>query len=197
MFGGLKIEYGGVECGFVILRIKEGFSIHEFIFDEIMSDPFPELVNLYVHVQRGENYSENFFDTYDENITVLKISARVQKERVLVTVELVKKKIILKEVFQRKEFLAMVKKIFTGLLSDKYFPYSYPCFLYITETHGTEFSEAIMDSIANSRSDWTTGDVLNYAFESGRLKLEPRYVKYLEQYKRMLTDFVIPEDWFE
>lgn len=198
MFGEkLKIEYGGVECGFVILKIKEGFSVYEFIFDENLSDPFPKLVNFYLNLQNGRNCSESFTDTYDERIIVFKISAQFDNDKVFLTIELTKKEITLNETFRRQELLNMIKKIFDSLLSDKYFPYSYPCFLYISEISGTTFSDAIMDTIQNSRRDSSNGDILNNAVESGRLKLEPHHKRFIANYRRMLTHFIIPNDWFD
>lgn len=193
----LKIEYGGVECGFVVLKVKEGFSAYEFIFDETLSDPFPKLVNMYVHVQKGEDCVENLLDAYDRRIVVMKISARVERENVFLTIELVKEKLTFNEIYLREEFLAMIKRNFDRLLGDKYFPYSYPCFLYVSDTSGTNFSEAIMDTMAKSRRDGTVGDLLNNAIETGRLKLEDYHKKFIKNYRRMLTHFVIPADWFE
>ena len=87
----LKIAYGGVECGFVTLRVNEGFNAYEFIFDETLSDPFPKLVNMFARVRNGESCSENLVDAYDRRIAVMKISARVEGNNVFLTIELVKK----------------------------------------------------------------------------------------------------------
>ena len=193
----LKITYGGVECGFVTLRVNEGFNVYEFIFDETLSDPFPKLVNLYVHVRNGESCSENLVDAYDRRIAVVKISARIEGNNVFLTIELVKEKLTFNEIYRRDEFLTMIKRVFDGLLGDKYFPYSYPCFLYVSDRAGTSFSDAIMETMAKSRRDSSEGDLLNNAIETGRLKLEPHHKNFIRNYRRMLTHFVIPNDWFD
>ena len=79
------------------------------------------------------------------------------------------------------------------LLTDKYFPYSYPCFGVIDESEDFEF--AFTDAIEAEHPDWPIGDVLNYAVAGGQLKLAPRYEEFLATYKRMLTDYVVPEGW--
>ena len=193
----LKVTYGGVECGFVTLKVKEGFNAYEFIFSEILSDPFPKLVNMFVRVRNGESCTEDFFDAYDRRIVVLKISARVEGYDVILSIELVKEGLKFSEIYLREEFLTMIKRVFDGLLGDKYFPYSYPCFLYVSDSSGTNFSAALMDTMAKSRSDDSTGDLLNNAVATGRLKLEPHHKNFIRNYRRMLTHFVIPQDFFE
>ncbi len=193
----LKITYDGVECGFVTLKVKEGFNAYEFIFSEILSDPFPKLVNMFVRVRNGESCTEDFFDAYDCRIVVLRISARVEGYNVFLTIELVKENLTFNELYLREEFLTMIKRVFDGLLSDKYFPYSYPCFLYVSDRSGTSFSDAIMETMAKSRRDDSTGDLLNHAVETGRLKLEPHHKNFIRNYRRMLTRFIIPQDFFD
>lgn len=190
----LVIEYDGIDCGFVGLNLIKSGKVFHFGFDELLSDPFPQLVNLFLHVQRGEDCTENLGDTYDDRITALKISTRHEGDKVFLTAELVDKKIILTETYEREDLAAMLKKIFDALLNDKYFPYSYPCFWYLGES---DESDTVLDAIEAAHPYWTNGDVCNCAVESGQLKLAPRYEKYLGHYKKMLTDYVIPDKWFE
>ena len=93
---------------------------------------------------------------------------------------------------KREDLIAMLKKIFDALLNDKYFPYSYPCFGSIHEEDNL-YDELVEE--AKKHSDWSFGNVLNYAAETGQLKLAPRYEKYLAHYKKMLTEYVIPDKW--
>ncbi len=192
--GKLKIEYESIDCGYVGINfIKDGKNFN-LGFDELLSDPFPQFVNLFVHVQHNEDCEEKFGDTHDGRITVLKISVRPDAEKVILNAEFVNEKILLEEIYRREELAAMLKKIFDDLLNDKYFPYSYPCFCYLSES---DLSNDVLDAIEEAHLDWETGDVWNYAVESGQLKLASCYEKYLENYKKMLTDFVIPDKWFE
>ena len=107
--------------------------------------------------------------------------------------KLVWQNVTLCEYLSRDELADMFKRIFDALLIDKYFPYSYPCFGVIDESEDFEF--AVTDAIEAEHPDWSIGDVLNYAVENGLLKLEPRYEEFLATYRRMLTDYVVPEGW--
>ena len=190
----LIIEYGSIDCGFVDFNFIKSGKLFNFAFDELLSDPLPQLVNLFVHIRRGEPCTENFGDTYDDRIKVLKISVRPVEDEIFLTAEIVKKKILLTEIYRREELAAMFKKFFDARLNDKYFPYSYPCFCYLSES---DVTDEVLDAIEDAHPDWTTGDVWNYAVETGQLKLAPRHEKYLEHYKKMLTEFIIPDKWFE
>lgn len=105
-------------------------------------------------------------------------------------------KIIFCEYLPHEKLLEMFKKIFDALLNDKYFPYSYPCFFYLCLADDDSGGN-VTDAIEDAHPDWTTGDAVNYAVETGQLKLAPRYEKYLKLYKKMLTDYIIPDKWFE
>ena len=172
----LSIEYDGIDCGFVDFNLIIGGKIYKFTFDELLSDPFPQFMNLFVHVERNEPCTEEFGDTYDDRIKVLRISVLPDAENVFLTAEIINKGIFLTETYQREDFSAMFKKIFADLLNDKYFPYSYPCFWYLGEG---DTSDTILSAIEDEHPDWTTGDVWNYAAETGKVKLLPRHEKYL------------------
>ena len=190
----LKILYDSIDCGSVEFHLIKNGKTFKFAFDELLSDPFPQLVDLLVHVQRGEACTEGLGDTYDDRIIVLKISVQPDGDKVVLRVELIKEKFLLEEIYPREELVAMFKKIFDDLLNDKYFPYSYPCFWHIC-CADDDLGDNVMDAIEDAHPDWEMGDVCNYAVDSGQLKLAPRYEKYLEHYKKMLMDFVIPDKW--
>ena len=192
----LIFEYDGIECGFVSFNFMTGGKVYNFIFDELLSDPFTQLVNLFVHVERGEFCAEEFDDTYDDSVKVLKISVHPNADEVCLTVEIIKKKILLTENYRREELAAMFKKIFDALLNDKYFPYSYPCFWYLGEDDEDAFDKIISD-IEAEHPYWTDGDVWNYAAETKGVKLAPRHEKYLALYRKMLTDYIIPDKWLD
>lgn len=137
---------------------------------------------------------EEFGDTYDDSVKVLKISVHPNADEVCLTVEILKKKILLTENYRREELAAIFKKIFDALLNDKYFPYSYPCFWYLGES---DVSDEVLDAIENAHPDWTTGDVWNYAAEAKGVKLAPRHEKYLALYRKMLTDYITPDKWLD
>lgn len=190
----LTVEYGGVECGDIKLVVNKAQTF-EFYFDELLDDPLPDLVKFFNAVRGGEDHFETKLVWHNES-DVLKLSLEPWfDEKVRFYVELVHKKLVFCQWLRREELADMFKKIFNDLLNDKYFPYSYPCFWYLGEE--ADPNGEVIDAIEEAHPDWETGDVWNYAVATGQLKLTPRHEKYLEHYKRMLSDYIIPDKWFE
>ena len=190
----LSIEYGEIDTGDLKLVIKKNDRDFNFYFDETLDDPLPDLVKFFNAVRNGEDYFDINIMRDDGHIAFKLSLKRGFDGKVSFYVEIVREKIIFCEYLTCEELATMFKKIFDDLLNDKYFPYSYPCFWYLGES---DVSDEIFDAIEEAHPDWTTGDVWNYAVESGQLKLLPCYEKYLEHYKKMLTKFIIPDKWFE
>ena len=190
----LSVQYGGIECGDIKLIVKKNARAFEFYFDETLDDPLPDLVKFFNSVRGGDDYFETEI-MRDDGHVVFKLSIkRWLDEQVRFYVELVGEKIIFCEYLRREELLAMLKNIFGALLNDKYFPYSYPCFGNI-HVEDNLYDELVIE--AKKHPGWSFDDTLNYAVETRQLKLAPHYEKYLEHYKKMLTDFIIPDKWFE
>jgi len=185
----LSLEYGEIDCGDMKLIVRKNTRAFEFWFDELLDDPLPDLVKFFNAVRSGEDYFNANIMRDDGHIAFKLSIKRWLEGQVRFYVELVGEGITFCEYLRREELAAMFKKIFDDLLSDKYFPYSYPCFWYLGESG--------VSSIEDTHPNFTTGDVWNYAVETGQVKLAPRYEKYLEHYKKMLTDFIIPDKWFE
>ena len=186
------IEYGGIECGDITLVVKKGAQAFNFYFDENLDDPLPALVRFFNSVRGGEKFSEANI-MRDDGHVAFKISFKPWFDgRIRFFVDLVWEDVIFCARIRREELAAMLKRIFDALLNDKYFPYSYPLFF---DACCEDDEENITDEIEAAHPDWAFGDVLNYAFDSGRLKLEPRYEKFLATYKKMLTEYVVPEGW--
>ena len=163
-----------------------------FYFDELLDDPLPDFVKFFNAVRGGEDYF-NVELMRDDGHVALKLSTkRWLDEQIRFYVELVGEEIIFCEYMKRDDLIAMLKKIFDALLNDKYFPYSYPCFDNIHEEDNL-YDELVEE--AKKHSDRSFGDVLNYAAETGQFKLMPRYEKYLAHYKKMLTEYIIPDKW--
>lgn len=112
----LIIEYGSIDCGFVDFNFIKSGKLFNFAFDELLSDPLPQLVNLFVHIRRGEPCTENFGDTYDDRIKVLKISVCSVEDEIFLTVEIVKKKFCLRKFIVVKN-LPLCSKNFSMLCS--------------------------------------------------------------------------------
>ncbi len=189
----LTVEYGGVAGGEITLVVMKDAQAYNFYFDELLDDPLPALVKFFNAVRGGDDFAETEILRDDGHVD-FKLSFKPWTDGQLrFVVELVWQKVTLCEYLNRDELADMLKRIFDALLTDKYFPYSYPCFGVIDESEDFEF--AVTDAIEAEHPDWSIGDVLNYAVESGQLKLLPRYEEFLAKYKRMLTDYVVPEDW--
>ena len=188
----MLIEYGGIECGEIKIIIKKNVQTFEFYFDELLDDPLPDLVKFFNAVRGGEDYFEiNIM--LDDGRIAFKLSIKSSiNDQVHFYVDLVGESLTLH--LRREELTAMFKKIFDALLNDKYFPYSYPCYGNIHEEDNL-YDELIDE--AKKYPNWSFGDVLNHAAEAGQLKLSTPYEKYLEHYRKMLTDYVIPDKWFE
>ena len=188
----LTVEYGGIECGYITLLVKKKSQAFAFYFDECLDDPLPALVKFFNAV-RGEDFAETEIKDYDDKVD-FKLSFRPWTDgHIKFFVELVRKKIIFYEIYRCEELAAMLKRIFDSLLNDRYFPYSYPCFWYICESD--EPDGEVTDAIEAEHPDWALGDLMNYAFTDGQQKLSPPLENYLSTYKKMLTDYVVPEGW--
>ena len=186
------IEYGGIAGGDITLVVKKGAQAFKFYFDECLDDPLPALVRFFNAVRSGEKFSEANL-MRDDGHVAFTISFKPWTDgRIRFFVDLVWEDVIFCARIRREELAAMLKRIFDALLNDKYFPYSYPLF---DIRFDDDSDEAVVDALATEHSDWAFGDVLNYAFDSGRLKLEPHYEKFLSTYKKMLTEYVVPEGW--
>lgn len=192
----LSVEYGGIEGGEVKIVVKKNVQTFEFYFDETLDDPLPDFVKFFNAVRGGEEYFSVDIMREDGHVAFKLSIKRWLDGQVRFYVELVGEELIFCEYLQREKLAAMFKKIFDALLNDKYFPYSYPCFWYLGISDEKYFDN-VTDKIEEEHPDWTIGDVFNYAVAEKKCKLAPPYEKYLEHYKKMLTDYVIPDKWFE
>ena len=207
-----SINYAGIECGYLELIFKTPTESYKFVFDELLSDPIPQLVELFNYIQRcikfdnehrergisiGYEFETNLLDTYDDRKIALKISVKHYDLRNILNFEIPDKKISFTHTHLCVEWLEMFKKLFSNLLNDKDFPYSYPCFWYLGEDQGDGIYDTITDEIEAAHPNWTNGEILNYAVKEGKLELSQRHKIYLNHYKRMLTEYKIPKKWFE
>ena len=91
----------------------------------------------------------------------------------------------------------MFKKLFSDLLYDKYFPYSYPCFWYICEDTDDAIFDSVEEELEKLHPDWNMGDILNFAVANWKFSLSDRNKNFFEKYKKMLSEYIIPDRWFE
>ena len=202
-----SIDYAGIDCGYLELIFRNPQNSESFIFDELLSDPMPQFVKLVNYIQSciafDKKYGEHgksigykceieLGDTHDDRIKVVKISAEHYDFKNILTIEILNKNFSFRQSYLCVEWLEMFKKLFAALLNDKTFAYSYPCYWNIGED---TFSE-VTDKIENANPDWTAGEVLKYAVETGKLLLSERNKIFIEKYKKMLTSYVIPENFF-
>ena len=207
-----SINYAGIECGYLELNFKSPQENKNFIFDELLSDPIPQLVELFNYIQkciefdrnydydkRGINISTGYKceielgDTYDDRITAIKISAEHCDWRNILNFEIPDKNFSFRQTYLCVEWAEMFKKLFSDLLNDKYFPYSYPCFWYICEDTDDKIFDDFEEKIEKLYPDCNTGDVINYGVAEGKFSLSQENKIFLEKYKKMLTDYIIPE----
>ena len=209
-----NITYGGIDCGYLQLNFKTPQINETFIFDELLSDPIPQLVKLFNYIQDCIEFDRNYDDdkrgidisigynceielgeTYDDRITAIKIVAEHRDWRNLIKFESSNKKISIQQSYLCIEWAEMFKKLFSDLLNDKYFPYSYPCFWYICEDTDNEQFDELESKAEKLHPDWCYGDILNLIVSEGKFSLSDKNKIFLEDYKKMLTDYVVPEGW--
>ena len=192
----LKIEYCGVECGCISLKFKKGNKNFEIICDELLNDPIPQLVNFFVNVKNGKDCVENFDEMYP-NEKIFCLSAHNFDNKIFLEVKIYKHNIIFNEIYYKNDLIAMLKKIFTDLLNDKYFPYSFPCFWYLLEDIDDKFQDSVEEELEKLYPEWNYGDIINYAVAEGKFIVSQENKIYIENYKKMLTEYIIPKKWFE
>ena len=181
----LKIEYGGIECGYISLKFKKDNKNFEIICDELLDDPIPQLVNFFVNIKSGKDCVENFDEMYP-NEKIFCLSTHNIDNKIFLEAKIYKHNIIFNEIYYKNDLIMMLKKIFTDLLNDKYFPYSFPCFWYLLE-----------EELEKLHPEWNYGDIINYAVAKGKFRVSQENKIYIENYKKMLTEYIIPKKWFK
>lgn len=204
-----NITYGGIDCGYISLIFKDREKSYDMGFDEMTCDPLPALVEFYNYVQKCIAFDKKFsnkpnssigykFETIVEDYEPeLKISAEHQHYQITATFELRNNRVTFRQTYKCFLWAELLKKLFSDLVNDKYFPYSYPCFWYLCEDVGDEVFDKFDDEVDKLYPDWNEGDKLNYGVEQGILSLSARNKIFAEKYKKMLTNYVVPEKWFE
>ncbi|MBQ7706029.1 MAG: hypothetical protein IJT73_11515 [Selenomonadaceae bacterium] len=204
-----SIDYADIDCGYLTLNFRNAQNSESFIFDELLSDPMPQFVKLFNYIQKcidfdkkcndrgksiGYSCEIELGDTYDDRITALKISAVHYDLRNILTVEIPNKNFSFRQEYLCVEWLELFKKLFAALLNDKTFPYAYPCFWDIGEDAGDDIYTAVTDELEKIHPDWSNGEIVKYAVETGKLPLSQRNKIFIEKYRKMLTDYTIPEN---
>ena len=204
-----NITYGGINCGDISLIFKDLEKSYDMGFDEMTCDPLPALVEFYNYVQKciafdkkfehkiGVSIGYNFETIVEDYEPELKISAEHRQYQITATFELRNNHVTFRQTYKCFLWAELLKKLFSDLVNDKYFPYSYPCFWYLCKDVGDEVFYKFDDEVDKLYPDWNEGDKLNYGVEQGILSLSARNKIFAEKYKKMLTDYVVPEKWFE
>lgn len=203
----LKIEYGEIIMGGMIkLSVKKYEQNFDFWFFEYHCDPIPKLVELLNFIQKGENVSKlDFMDelNYYENKVAFQISVwHSLPKKVWLTLKIFDNDIVFHDVYLRDELEEMLKKIFSDLLNDEKFPYFYPvsdCYDEDSFDDALELAENMAENIPNLNDEERFAKEEEFFLQmmkEGKVKLVDSYKKFLEKYKKMLTDYIIPKTWF-
>lgn len=187
------LEYGGIERGDFKLIIKGDDKNFTFKFDEMLSDPFPPLVKFFNAIKAGQPYEIILTGEEYYRPPLIKISVKKRYDGNLqFCVELIHEKVILIEHLQREELLAKFENIFNSLLNDEYFPYAYPCFWCCVDS---EDFDIVAEKFKAEDPSLTTNQLMKKAFTEGGLSLLPKYQEHLKRYKKMLSEYIVPETW--
>lgn len=211
-----NIIFNGIECGYLELIFKTPEKSLSFTFDEMINDPMPQFVELFNYIQKciafdrnydyekrginvsiGYDFETTLGDMYYDKRTVLKISAKHSDFRNIVVVENCVGEVLFRTSYLCIEWAEMFKKLFSDLLYDKYFPYSYPCFWYICEDTDDAIFDSVEEELEKLHPDWNMGDILNFAVANWKFSLSDRNKNFFEKYKKMLSEYIIPDRWFE
>ena len=124
--GSLNITFEGIECGYLTLNICKGNKFYPVVFDELLSDPIPALVRIRNRIRKVKYHTEEVFED-SEKILGIKVSF-YDDEYVYIEIDLNKDKRTIIDILEINVLIKMIDSILTDLLSDKGFPYVYPCY---------------------------------------------------------------------
>ena len=175
------------------MKIKRDGKEYTFIFDDLISDPMPEIVRLLNFVEGVKNNTAEIFkfgdndlefqiDEDKRNLEFQIYAWRSCDKEIWLTFKIFYKKIygreiIFRDVYHCEELAAMLKKIISDLLNDEKFPYEYPLY---------------------GRYDDISFDEVDFQMlKDGKVKIPDSYKIFFEKYKKMLTNYIIPENWFK
>ena len=202
----LKIEYGGIICGFIKLHFKKKNYFCEITFDQLVNDPIPQLVNFFLQVRNGEDCEEHFSDEWFR-VPQLSMAAHQNGGTIFFVLKIYKYEhitetdVIFEEIYFRDEFETMLKKIFDDLLHDEKFPYIYPMYHRYDDKQMDEVYELacqmannipnLTDEERNDKEDKFLLQMMRY----GKIKPDDCDAVFIEKYKKMLANYIVPENW--
>ena len=224
LYENVKIEYGGIDYGSLNLTLKNKDVTFNFWFDDLLSDPIPDIVKLLNFVQDGKilgkitntgaffrpivlEFGENdleFEVDYEKRDLAFQILAwHSTTKKICLDFKIYGKKITFRCFYFRDELTNMLKKILSDLLNDEKFPYFYPLYNRYDDIAFDKIADLIEATVKNipdltdKEKHIKADELLLQMMKDDKIELCKSYKIFVEKYKKMLTDYVVPENWFE
>lgn len=190
----LKFYYDGIAYGYLTLVAEKAGAAIALIFDELLSDPMPQIVHLLTCVTEGKDGREFLTGNFEEPL--LEISATgVYEDMMLWEMRFPEKGVIFASILARDEIAAMLREIVKGLLEDEAFLFMYPCYWCLDEaSFDRVFDEA--DEIGKDLSEEEQTHLLARMLREANVPLEEGKEEYFAKYRKMLTEYIIPDGWY-
>ena len=190
----LRFYYGGIEYGYLTLVAEKGEMKINMVFDELLSDPMPQIVHFLTCVKSDALVEEELLGHLDEPL--LQISANgLYRDMMLLEMRFPQHDVIFSEILSREAIATVFQRIADGLLQDDGFIFMYPCYWYLDATSFDRVSDEA-EEIGKDLSQEEQVRLLVRMLREANVPLEADKEEYAEKYRRMLAEYVIPEGWY-
>ena len=173
------LRYREIAFGYLYLET----SAYDIRFDA-EADEIPAFVDIFHHLNNGDCGEWRICD--EEDVLIVFRALEQRKNVVLFDVGWAEYPLSFTREYLREDILQMLRDIFQALLTDKDFPYQYPCF--------DEFDEDICEQEQDKAELLAKGnsaledDLYKAAFREGRIPLSPKGKELYLRYKKMLEE---------
>lgn len=158
------------------------------MFDELTSDPIPQLIRFRNHLRKGEEWEETIKD-YDKTMLIISSRQSWNKEDLVIEVNIPQENTLLRDLYPIKYIVSMFDKIIHDLLNDSGFPYVYPCYNMLEEDD--EYWDIVdkeIDDLWDIAKYADKETMYLYLLGRGRIPMTEIGGRYAAQYKAMLIE---------
>ncbi len=173
------LRYRKIAFGYLYLETRN----YDIRFDDEY-DQIPALVDIFHHLKNGECGEWSICD--EEDVLIVFRAPEQRKKVLLFDVGWAEYPLALTREYLREDILQMMRDIFQALLTDKDFPYQYPCF--------DEFDENICNQEQDKAELLAQGnldredEIYKAAFREGRIPISAAGKEHYLWYKKMLEE---------
>ena len=184
----LNISFESISYGYLSLRFEKNGKNNSLMFDELTSDPIPQLIRFRNHLRKGEEWEETIKD-YDKTTLIISSRQSWNKEDLIIEVTMPQENILLRDLYPIKYIVSMFDKIIHDLLNDSGFPYVYPCYNMLEEDD--EYWDIVdkeIDDLWDIAKYADKETMYLYLLGRGRVPMTETGGRYAAQYKAMLIE---------